>query len=227
MAFSSQNSELDLKDVRDQQLLSLIQSGSEKESVKAIAEIYTRYHQDVWLFARSRVGDVETANDIFGQVWEIVIKKIKQYKWRGAPLKSWLLGITINKVRETFRYSHRTLPYEQLTIQSGQFLDFIVDDQLPLDPEVMMMALEQGEPTTIKNQTGKIIQHAIQQLPLAQQKIISAIYYQGMSTRDIGRQLGMKPSTVRVYHQRARNSLEVTITRLLNNPQLLEESQGD
>lgn len=73
----------------------------------AFAAIYDHYFPRVYNYARYRVGDAQTADDVAAQVFERVLVKIGEYHPERRPFAAWLFAIARNAVNDHLRTQRR------------------------------------------------------------------------------------------------------------------------
>jgi RNA polymerase sigma-70 factor (ECF subfamily) len=73
----------------------------------AFAAIYDHYFPRVYNYARYRVGDAPTADDLTAQVFERVLVKIGEYRPERRPFAAWLFAIARNAVNDHLRAQRR------------------------------------------------------------------------------------------------------------------------
>lgn len=88
---------------------------TEKEMVEraqkhpaAFRYIYEAHFKDVFRFVYKRVGEAELAKDITQTVFVKALQALPRYKYRGAPILSWLFRIAINECLDFFRKSKKS-----------------------------------------------------------------------------------------------------------------------
>jgi RNA polymerase sigma factor (sigma-70 family) len=82
----------------DERLARLIAAGSER----AFAELYGRYHQQLYRYARSIVLDDADAQDVLQSTFTAALSALQQHK-RAAPLRPWLFRIAHNEAISVVR----------------------------------------------------------------------------------------------------------------------------
>ena len=67
------------------------------DNMSAFHRLYTRYERQLFFYINSMIRHKETSEDIFQEVWAIVIAKLPKFAFKGA-FKNWLYTIAHNKV---------------------------------------------------------------------------------------------------------------------------------
>jgi RNA polymerase sigma factor (sigma-70 family) len=190
----------------DETLIRLIHHGSKTDSQSAIETIFIRHHKDVWRYVRSRVSSASDADEIAAGVWVVVLEKIYDFVWTGAPIKSWLISIAHKKILEFFS-DPLAVSLEQLSEQRGKALRFIA---------VQLQLLDRSEPPQqfpdmVRREADEILHKLIGRLSDIERQIIMLIYFEEVETAtEVARRLGMNKNTIRVYHKRARDKLRAS-----------------
>jgi RNA polymerase sigma-70 factor, ECF subfamily len=89
-----------MKHLTDQELMTIVQSGDYSPG----AEIYDRYGERVYKFAKSFLQNDELAADVTQEVFMKMLKHANTYK-AGSSLPTWLFAIAANQCRDHFRRS--------------------------------------------------------------------------------------------------------------------------
>ena len=66
-------------------------------SMPAFHRLYSRYERQLFFYINSMVRQRETAEDLFQEVWSLVIKKLPKFAFKGS-FKNWLYTIAHHKV---------------------------------------------------------------------------------------------------------------------------------
>ncbi len=74
---------------------------------RAKEKLYNKYLQKVFTYVYYRVGNVEDAEDITGNVFLHALLNLDRYEYRGLPFSSWLLRIAHNMVANWYRSKSR------------------------------------------------------------------------------------------------------------------------
>jgi len=187
----------------DETLIRMITQGSRSESQSALETIFIRHHKDVWRYVRSRVSSANDTDEIAAAVWVVVLEKIYDFEWTGAPIKSWLLSIAHLKTLEFFNHPS-PLSLERLRENQSQALHFIANQLHLFDHSA---ALQTVDPT-IKREADELLHKLIGRLSEIERKIIILLYFEALeNATEVANRLGMNKNTIRVYHKRARDKL--------------------
>lgn len=189
------------EDADDELLLYYIHEGSESDSRRAVETLFLRHHQDVWRYVRSRVSSAADADEISSAVWLVVLEKIYNFVWTGAPIKSWVFSIAHRKIREFFN-NPPALSLETLAEQREEALHYIAGQLSLIDPPAARVS------STIKKEADVLLHRLIAGLSDVERQIIILIYFENLeNATEVAARLGMNKNTIRVYHKRARDKL--------------------
>ena len=151
----------------------------------AFAAIYDYYFPRVYNYARYRVGDASTADEITARVFEQAVAKIGSYQPERAPFSAWLFGITRNTVNQHLRAKkrHRWIS-----------LDFLFDRRSDRpDPEEAL----------VQNEMHEELMEVLVGLSDRERDIIALKFASGMTNRRIAKLTGLGESNVSVILYRA------------------------
>lgn len=208
----------------------LVEMFSSKESTResqqdAFRVLYDRYAEDVWRYIRSRTRSKEDTDDIFANVWRMVVSKIGGFNWDtdskvGNRFKAWILSIATLRIAEFYRLDSRGErsislddpdPGTQRYI--NDFLIYLEQVHGSDDVNMQLSAFAQSK-----------LQEAIHCLSATQRKIVILRYYEDMNASEIGHSLDMKPVTVRVNLKRAIDKLRETLNSSMNQNMTLNKA---
>ncbi|HSH00885.1 MAG TPA: sigma-70 family RNA polymerase sigma factor [Anaerolineae bacterium] len=104
---------------------------------QAIGHLYDRYHQQIFRFVWSRVGNQQLAEDITGEVFVRMVQYLPKYNLNGKPFHAWLYKISRNLITDMYRHrsNHSIQPLtttQHLDTQKDT-LDNIVNQKLTLE----------------------------------------------------------------------------------------------
>jgi RNA polymerase sigma-70 factor, ECF subfamily len=150
-------------------------------------ELYERYFARVRGYARLRLGDDATCEDVTSQVFLTALAKLGSYRGDGS-FAAWLFRIAQNAVRD----AHRRPQAEQLAPQSGHAL---VDG----DPG--------PEESALASERRAELAGLLAELGPKQRQLIALRFGAGLDSNEIAQVLGKKPTAVRVGLHRALEEL--------------------
>lgn len=169
---------------RETQLINRASQGD----AEAFGDLYERHMDDIYHYAFYRVGNHQDAEDLteltFLKAWE----NMAGYRVSKAPFEAWLYRIAHNAVIDFHRTRKQTVPL------SGS--PSIPDGNPSL--ETQFVSAERSE------QVAK----AISQLQPAHQHVLILRLVKGLSAKEAGEILKMKPGAVRVLQYRALKALQ-------------------
>ena len=142
-------------------------------------EIVKAHQKQLLVIAFHYCGSRDDAEDL---VQEVFLRLWAQpFPPTGEHLRSWLIRVTINRCRDHLRSAQlrRRAPMEAA-------------DRVLIEPD----------------DTARSVYEAVTALPLPYREVVLLHYYAGYTTREIGRLLRRKPSTVQTQLQRARAILK-------------------
>jgi RNA polymerase sigma-70 factor (ECF subfamily) len=146
----------------------------------AFAAIYDHYFPRVYNYARYRVRDAQTAEDITSQVFERALNKIGSYRPEQGAFAHWLFAIARNAVADHYRSSRRWrwLP-----------LDFLSDrPSHDLPPEEV----------SVRDETWARVLSAVAQLGQRERDLVALKFGARLMNREIAALTGLSESNVSV-----------------------------
>ena len=91
--------------------------------------LYRRAYPTLFAYARRRLGSDADADDAVSEAMVRAMDRIGSFRWQGAGVHAWLVGILRNVVLEGHRRAGRTLPTDDVPPASVPGpLDRLVDD---------------------------------------------------------------------------------------------------
>lgn len=147
--------------------------------------VYEFYFARVYNYARYRVLDADTADDLTSEIFETVLAKLHSYDPKRGPFAPWLFGIA----RNTVNYHLRRQKFRQwLSLEHFQHL--AGKEPAPVD-------------LAIKNETHRQLLEAVSQLDGRERELIALKFTAGLTNRMISDVTGLKESHVAVVLHRA------------------------
>ncbi len=164
---------------------------------QSITAIHNQYYRDVYRFARFRVNDEVTAEDIAGDVFMRLLEAVHHGQGPRLNLRGWLLKTTANVVNDHYRrlYNH---PQE---------------DPAELNENSRDLYLAQDDPVSINDQAEQrqAIQAALEQLTEAQKMVITLRFGNQLSLEDTAEIMGKNANTIKALQFRALSALKRSI----------------
>jgi len=102
-------------DASDVELLQWARDGDRD----AFAEIYRRYHQVVFRFARTMSGSASIAEDASQETFAVLMRDLARYEPQRARLSTYLYGVVRNVTRERLRKERRFVDLDSANV-SGE-----------------------------------------------------------------------------------------------------------
>lgn len=146
----------------------------------AFAAIYDHYFPRVYNYARYRVGEAGTADEITARVFEQALAKIESYQPERAPFSAWLFGIARNTVNQHLRAKRR---------RRWISLDLLFDRRSS-DPD--------PEEALVQNEMYRELIDALGGLSDRERDILALKFASGMTNRRIAKLTGLGESNVSV-----------------------------
>lgn len=165
---------------------------------KKFEPLYRKYYSPILKYLIQRSDDPEIAYDIASQVFVKAIKNLNQFEFRGVPFGSWLYRIAKSELYQQYRerQSAKTVRLDNIQITS---FDEIIFDITP------------GE----VNQTRLL--YCLKQLKEEQLKLIEMRFYEQMSFKEIGDELGLTENNAKVKTFRAIEKLRQLFLKRKNS----------
>ncbi len=156
-----------------------------KRDPKDLGVLYQRYCPMLLNYVFRRTGDVHATEDLVADVFVIVMRSLPGYRYRGIPLRSWLLRIATNTVnrwaRRQRRYAYAALDADQVADTNGR--------------------------STPGEARDEHLQRVLLTLPPRYQAVLSLYHMEGLSVGETAAIVGCREGTVRSRLARARDAL--------------------
>lgn len=198
----------DLQDVRDEELIVLVQNGQKR----AFDEIVARYKGRLFSFILRMVKDPSLAEELTQET--LIRVYIHATKYREiAKFSTWVFTIATNLVRNKMRQRSRRPHLISLNPAPE-------DDEIPVDP-----ADQEADPTREiqREELAVLINAATAKIPEKYRIPFLLREVDQLSYEEIQQVTGLKLGTVRSRINRARSRFRQLIKPMLRNEDLLEE----
>lgn len=176
---------MDLSRETDQDLVAHVLKGD----AAAFEAIVERYRHQVYGLTLRKVSDVAVAQDIAQDTFVIAYENLSRLKAHDR-LKSWLMGITSNLVRDYYKRRKVAGLSEEMDVPA-----------LPADP---LEGMEQRE-------LHEVLHKALAQLSERYRAVLIKRYLEGLEYPQIAEDLGLTIGAVEVCMHRARKNLAMAL----------------
>ena len=167
----------------NQEIVSRIRLGD----ADAETALYEKFSARVYFTALSETHSKEDAEDIRAETFLRVIQALRADKLRSADaLPSFVVGITLNVVREHIRQKYRADSLEDYEY------DIAGDGSL--------------EQAMLDAETGQALQKVVSQLKPREQQFLRMYFYEELPKEEIARKLGINEERIRLIKSRALQS---------------------
>ena len=190
-----------IEEIGEEELLNLIKFGTNSERACAISMIFDRNQKYVSnMIARNGIYGHD-AEDLFGEIWIIIVEKIIFFKYQGKPILHWISRITRIQIDAFFR--KQSEENGRLFNSEDEWLETlaVIEDVLRSEPKPKLSA-------RIKHLIQIILPQLLKQLSEKDREVITLSFIDGLDSPQIAEILKIKPGTVRQRKRRALNRLK-------------------
>jgi RNA polymerase sigma-70 factor (ECF subfamily) len=163
---------------------------------EAWTELYNAHYPAIFRYAKARVFDETTAEDLAANVFTAALKGIDSYHYRGRPLLAWLYRIARNVVAD-----HQRQPLKARGLDLAQGVIGRVRRRQPRDVDRVVNRDEastpssDGDPATMLQSLD--LRNALRKLPHSQREVVILRFFVGLSAQQVGALIGKKPAADR------------------------------
>jgi RNA polymerase sigma-70 factor (ECF subfamily) len=170
-----------MEDVSDRELLTLVAAGSSD----ALETLYRRHIG--WLSVRlsRRCADPSVVDEVLQDTFVAVWRSAKGFTGKGEPA-AWLWGIAIRRLVDAFRKR---------------------PPAMALVGDADLSVVESAEDRVLLGVTYGDLGGALERLAPELRSVVQATVLDGLTTREAGHLLGLRPGTVKTRMMRARRAL--------------------
>ncbi len=158
-----------------------------KHDRAAFGVLYRQHYRMLSNHVYRRTGNVHATEDIVADVFLTALRMLPRYRYRGVPVRFWLLRIATNAVNHWARRRKR---------RGAEVLDA---DRL-VDPN----AAEPGSRGRIDLEQARC---ALLSLSPKYQAVLSLYYFEGLAVKEVADIIGCREGTVKSRLARARDAL--------------------
>ena len=157
----------------------------------AFIELYEHFYPRVYQYLLGRTKDSNLADELVSETFIRMLCYLKKYDKQKGAFSTWLFRIACNVLNKY--YGEKTY---RLCTAIDETYDIMSSDE------------EEPENIALSHERSMELKNAIAQLPERQQRILELTYWLNMKSKEVGKILGMAPSSVRVALKQARDSLK-------------------
>jgi RNA polymerase sigma-70 factor, ECF subfamily len=154
---------------------------------QAFALLYRRYYRTLANYVYRRTSDVHATEDLVSDVFLTALRTLPRYRYRGVPVRFWLLRIATNVVNRWARRQRRraaaALPLERLES---------ADASAPSAPDTI---------------DAERAHRAMLSIAPKYQAVLSLHYFEGLPVKEVALVIGCREGTVKSRLARARDAL--------------------
>jgi len=161
-----------------------------KHDRQAFAALYRRHYRAVASHVFRRTGDVHVTEDLVADVFLIALRTLPRYRYRGVPVRFWLLRIATNTVNRWIRRRRRGL--------------------VLADVDVPLPATAPGGPGE-GSADGPAARRALLTLSPKHQAVLALHYLEDLTVDEVAAVIGCRPGTVKSRLARAREALRTRL----------------
>ena len=177
-------------------------------SPEAWTEIYNTHHAAIFRYAKARVFDKTTAEDLTSAVFVGALKGIDSYQYRGRPLLAWLYRIARNVVAG---HQREVLAPRGEDLKEGLDLTRRViwhlmrrprrDDVRAADQDLIETVSGAGDPAMMVDRFD--LQDALAKLPTNQREVVILRFLVGLSAQEVAAVTGKGAAAIYSLQARA------------------------
>jgi RNA polymerase sigma-70 factor (ECF subfamily) len=141
------------------------------------APIYSRYYDSIFRYIYKRVNEQEAAFDLTSCVFIKALSALNKYEFRGIPFSSWLFRIAKSEVYQSFR--------------DKKVINLIHNDSIyyvEIDEEIFKS----------KDDEFQLLKKCLENLKINELQLIEMRFFEKMSFREIGEDLGITENNAKV-----------------------------
>ena len=141
------------------------------------APIYSRYYDSIFRYIYKRVNEQEAAFDLTSCVFIKALSALNKYEFRGIPFSSWLFRIAKSEVYQSFR--------------DKKVINLIHNDS------IYYVEIEE-EIFKSKDDEFQLLKKCLENLKINELQLIEMRFFEKLSFREIGEDLGITENNAKV-----------------------------
>ena len=172
---------------------------------RAFAELMVRYNASLLRVALMYVSSRAVAEDVVQDTWIGVLNGIDRFEGRSS-LKTWIFRILTNIAKTRGQREGRTIPFSAFERPGEDSEPAVAPDRF-LAGGWMAVPQPWPEERLLADETRRVVDRAIEQLPPAQRAVISLRDVEGWSAEETRNALELTETNQRVLLHRARSKV--------------------
>jgi RNA polymerase sigma factor (sigma-70 family) len=160
-----------------------------KKDPKEFGVLFDHYYKKIFGYALRRTVNYDLAKDIAAETFFKAFFKIKDFKWKGVSLSSWLFRIATNEINYYYRKQKYSPGSLDLLLENDDF-DIVNKEGLEEERERIQKELNDHDDFIT-------VQKKLELLPVKYQEVISLKYFEEKSIKEIAEILGRKEGTIK------------------------------
>jgi RNA polymerase sigma-70 factor, ECF subfamily len=159
------------------------------------SDLYEANFERVYAYVVRRVRDRDEAQDITADVFQLALKSLPQFEWRGVPFAAWLFRIASNEIADRSKSVAKRRAHERENVN----VDASADDRAGI-----ATGFEEAE------RRGLLFK-LVERLPRDQSRVIVMRFAEDKSIREIAIALGRTEGSVKQLQFRGLQNLRVRL----------------
>jgi RNA polymerase sigma-70 factor (ECF subfamily) len=186
----------------DIDLLNGLRAGDEG----AFATLVRRHSRSMLRIARSFVPNNAVAEEVVQDTWMAVVHGIGKFEGRSS-LKSWMVGILVNRARSTGAREHRCMHVasEQTTVAASRF------DEGACRISPPQHFTQDVEDRLSAKELLQTIRSSLDALPASQRQVVTLRDVEGLDSKEVCELLEISEGNQRILLHRARSRLRKAV----------------
>jgi len=138
------------------------------------------YYDKIYKFVLRRVSKPEVAEDLTGDIFEKVYKKIHDFQWQGITVIAWIYRIARNRVIDYYRKNNK----RKTNVALADVANYVVSATLNVEVEIQADEEEQA------------LFNAIGELEETDQYLVYYKFFESMSNKEISKLTGLTETNI-------------------------------
>lgn len=201
-------------DRNDDTLIGALRNGDEL----AFSELVDRWSSAMLRAAMAHIANYAIAEEVVQEAWLTVLRSLDRFE-RRSTLRTWVLGIVVNIARNRFRVERRLISLQSdddgPTVEPSRFLP-AGHPRWPHHWAIEPVPWRTPEDDLLADETRRIINDAIAELPPAQREVLVLRDLEGLAAAEACNILGLTDTHQRVLLHRARARVRNALERYLS-----------